>query len=273
MVFEKHIPKPPLDQYVDCIVYVEGNNKGVGFPKTAMSLVFNLSDSFKLYSDSHFNQYIDYKKYWVAGLQTGPSYVENYGLSRMVVIQFRSFGACRFLREPLRQFADSYVDLDCLLHGEAEHTWEQLQEAKTVARKFEVTESFLEKRLARHGSAPHRILPGLTRSLHPGPGNPVQDICRNFNISRKHLNFLFGEYLGVSPKMYLSLERFQKTLVTISRSKPARLTELAYELDYFDQSHFSNNFKRFTGLNPNEYVRRLESNPSLRYMPHFLPYD
>lgn len=43
MIFHKHIPKSPLDNYVDCIVYVEGNNKGVGFPKTAMSLVLILT--------------------------------------------------------------------------------------------------------------------------------------------------------------------------------------------------------------------------------------
>lgn len=46
MVFRKYIPGAPLDQYVDCMVYVEGNNKGVGFPKIAMSLVFNLHDHF-----------------------------------------------------------------------------------------------------------------------------------------------------------------------------------------------------------------------------------
>jgi hypothetical protein len=39
MVFHKHIPKPPLDNYVGRIVYLEGNNKGAGFPKTAMGLV------------------------------------------------------------------------------------------------------------------------------------------------------------------------------------------------------------------------------------------
>jgi hypothetical protein len=51
MVFHKHIPTSPLHNYVDCIVCIEGNIKGVGFPKTAMSLVFNLNDSFKLFTD------------------------------------------------------------------------------------------------------------------------------------------------------------------------------------------------------------------------------
>ena len=96
MLFHKHIPKSPLDSYVESIMYVEGNNKGVGFPKTAMSLVFNLNDSFKLFTDRQFTHFIDYKKYWVAGLQTQPTYVESYGESKMIVIQFRTLGAYVF---------------------------------------------------------------------------------------------------------------------------------------------------------------------------------
>jgi hypothetical protein len=37
MIYQKHIPKFPLDNYVDSIIYIEGNNKGTGLPKTAMS--------------------------------------------------------------------------------------------------------------------------------------------------------------------------------------------------------------------------------------------
>ncbi len=76
MIFKKHIPKTPLDNYVDSICYIEGNNKGTGLPKIAMSLVFNLEDNFKLYTDKHFDNHIDYKRHWVAGLQTQPTNVE-----------------------------------------------------------------------------------------------------------------------------------------------------------------------------------------------------
>jgi len=79
MIFHKHIPKFPLDKFVDCIVYVEGNNKGVGFPKTAMSLILNRHDSFKLFTDCRFTNFTDFKKYWVSGFQTQPTYIESYG--------------------------------------------------------------------------------------------------------------------------------------------------------------------------------------------------
>jgi hypothetical protein len=103
------LAKGLLNQYVKSIIYVEGNNKGIGFPKAAMSLVFNLQDSFKLSTDEGFTNYQDYKKYWVAGLQTQPRYVENYGHSKMIVVQFRALGAYRLLKQPLYHFTDNYV--------------------------------------------------------------------------------------------------------------------------------------------------------------------
>src|ERR1043166_9015220 len=108
MIFQRHLPAPPLGQYVDCIVYVEGKNKGTGIPKTAMSLVFNLNDSFKLFDDGQFGRFTDYKKYWVAGFQTQPSHVESYGESKMIVVQFRTLGARMFLPQPLHLFTNRY---------------------------------------------------------------------------------------------------------------------------------------------------------------------
>jgi hypothetical protein len=43
ILFQKHIPKFPLGSDVECIVYEEGNNSGIGFQKTAMSLAFNFN--------------------------------------------------------------------------------------------------------------------------------------------------------------------------------------------------------------------------------------
>lgn len=271
MIFHKHIPKSPLDNYVDCIVYVEGNNKGVGFPKTAMSLVFNLNDSFKLFTDRQFTHFIDYKKYWVAGLQTQPTYVESYGESKMIVIQFRTLGAYVFLNQPLRNFTNNYINLDCIFKNEADEIWEQLKEAKTINEKFLMTENFLYRKLLTNKIPNGKLISSIDLLFKNKENISIKEICQQHNISRKHLNFLFQEYLGVSPKMLSSLNRFQLILHTISKSRPDKLTTIAYELDFFDQAHFNNNFKRFTGLKPNDYIKNVEIKPTLKIVPHFLP--
>jgi AraC-like DNA-binding protein len=271
MIFVKHIPGYPLSNYVDCIIYLEGNNKGVGFPKTAMSLVFNLNDSFKLFTDRLFTHFTDYKKYWVAGLQTQPTYVESYGESKMIVIQFRTLGAYIVLNQPLRHFTNHYIDLDCLFKNEAEETWEKLKEAKTTGEKFLITENFLYRKFLKNKIPGKKLISSIELLFQNKENISIGEICRQHNISRKHLNFLFQEYLGVSPKMLSSLNRFQQILQTISRSRPDRLTNVAYELDFFDQAHFNNNFKRFTGIKPNDYIRNIEIKPTLKIVPHFLP--
>jgi len=273
MIYQKHIPKFPLNNYVDSIIYLEGNNKGTGLPKTAMSLVFNLEDSFKLFTDNKFTQYIDYKKHWVAGLQTKPTNVESYGLSKMFVVQFKTLGAFVFLNDPLHYYTNNYIPLDHIFNKEADETWEQLQEAKSLNEKFLIIENFLYRKLLTNKLPNKKLISTIEILFDNKVNRSISEICRQLNISRKHLNHLSKEYVGVSPKKLSSLNRLQSTLKIISSSKTEKLTTLAYEQDYFDQAHFINDFKKFTDLKPNEYAKLVETNQSLKVIPHFIPFE
>ena len=272
MIFEKHIPIFPLDQYIESILYIEGNNKGVGFPKTNMSLVFNLNDSFKLFADDTFSKFDDFKRHWVAGHQTKPTYVESYGESKMIVVQFKTLGALVFFHEPLHYFLDDFVTLDCIYNQEADDTWEQLQEAITIKEKFLITENFLYRKLLAEGNNRWNVLDALDDVLTKIPNSNISEICKDHQISRKHLNHLFKENIGISPKVLSSLYRLRTTLTKLTSQKPDKLTHLAYELEYYDQAHFNNDFKKFTNMTPLEYLHKVEIEPSLKVVPHFLPF-
>lgn len=273
MIYQKHLPSLPLSNYVEGIIYIEGNNKGTGLPKTAMSLVFNLEDSFKLFTDKQFTQYIDYKKYWVAGLQTKPTSVESYGVSKMVVVQFKTLGAFVFLNDPLHYYTDNYISLDKIFNDVANDTWEQLQEATTVAEKISITEKFLTKQLSKVKLPNQKLIATIDLLLDKSKALSIKEICKRSGISRKHLNHLSKEYAGVSPKMLSSLNRLQTSLKTISAVNSTKFTDVAYELEYFDQAHFNNDFKRFTDLRPTEYMKLVAKNPTLKLVPHFIPFQ
>ncbi|MBL7915471.1 MAG: helix-turn-helix transcriptional regulator [Bacteroidia bacterium] len=273
MFYQKHLPNLPLSNYVESIIYIEGNNKGTGLPKTAMSLVFNLEDSFKLYTDKQFTQFIDYKKYWVAGLQTKPTNVESYGTSKMVVIQFKTLGAFIFLNDPLHYYTDNYIPLDAVFNNLACDTWEQLLEAQTIRDRIAITEKFLQHQLSTRKLPGKKLVSTIELLSDCSHNLTINEICRISGISRKHLNNLSKEYTGVSPKMLASLNRLQSSLKTISSAKAGKLSDVAYELEYFDQAHFNNDFKRFTDLKPTEYVKLTEHIPSLKQVPHFIPFQ
>jgi AraC-like DNA-binding protein len=271
LIYHKHIPSSPLNQYIDFILYLEGNNKGAALPKTAMSMVFNLDDSFKLFTDNSFTTFTDYKKYWIAGLQLKPSYVESYGESKMIVIQFKTIGAFLFLQSPLHHFTDDYVNLDDIFSTQAEETWEQLQEAETVKEKILLAENFLYRKLLSNKFPNEKLLTAVNYVLNQDNNLPVETICRKVGISRKHLNHLFKEYTGVTTKTMQSLHRFQGLLLKLSKHPEGGLTSLAYEMEYADMAHFSNNFKHLTGFHPTAYTKMVKEIPSLKIVPHWIP--
>lgn len=271
MIFFEHQPKRPLDCYVDKILYFEGNNKGAGLPKINMSLVFNLNDGFKLYTNRDFAEFVEYRKHWVAGFQTKPTFVENYGTSKMIVVQFKTLGACAFFNQPLHHFTDKYVTLDDVFQNEADEIWLRMREARTLNEKILLTENFLYRKLLFDATPNKKLLTEVDKIFRQNSGQTVSAICRRFDISRKHLNYLFKEWIGVSPKTLSSLYRFQNVLRIISRAKPEKLTDFAHELEYFDQAHFNNDFKRFAAMKPTEYVKLVETAPSLKIVPHYLP--
>lgn len=271
MIYQKHIPQTPLQEYVDHIAYLEGNNKGTGLPKTAMSMVFNMEDSFKLYPNHTFNHPIEYKKHWVAGLQTQPTYVESYGISKMFVVQFKPLGAYIFLPDALNHFTNQYITLDCIYSQEADETWEQLKESKSKSEQFLIVENFLYRKLVSRKFPAPKLISTMDMLFTRSCSFSIQQICDTLYISRKHLNNLTKEYTGVSPKTLSSLYRLQNTLHQISASPTDKLTHVAYDMEYFDQAHFSKDFKRFTNLTPLAYADLTNKKQTLKTIPHFIP--
>jgi AraC-like DNA-binding protein len=237
-----------------------------------MSLVFNLEDNFKLFTDASFTRYIDYKRHWVAGLQTQPTRVESYGTSKMLVVQFKPIGASCFLQEPLHYYTNQYIQLDQVYHKEADETWEQLKEAATLQQQYHLVEKFLLKRLIKQKEPNKKLTATIEMLFSKDNTFSVDQICRQLNISRKHLNHLTKEYAGVSTKTLSSLNRFQNSLKAISRAPEEKLTALGYEMEYFDQAHFSNDFKRHAGITPTEYTLLVRDSSSMKLVPHFIPY-
>jgi len=71
-------------------------------------------------------------------------------------------------------------------------------------------------------------------------------------LSKYYLEKVFKRAVGLSPYQYtlqLRVERAKKLLMSTSRS----VVEISMELGFFDQSHFSNHFRRFTGVSPSAY--------------------
>lgn len=80
----------------------------------------------------------------------------------------------------------------------------------------------------------------------------VNLICKELAISDTTLRNIFKEYLGISPKNAIRLERLNKAL-NYNIKDEEMLLDIAFSLGYYDQSHFINDFKTAFGITPKEY--------------------
>ncbi len=88
-------------------------------------------------------------------------------------------------------------------------------------------------------------------------------------LSPRGLRKRFAERLGLSPKLWIQLSRFD-ALIRHRPSSPT-LADLAAAFDYADQAHMSAEFARFAGAPPGKYARARAAVSAPDAAPHFLP--
>ena len=81
---------------------------------------------------------------------------------------------------------------------------------------------------------------------------PTALIQKEFFVTERQLQRMFQKYIGLSPKLYSRIIRFNH-IFELVQQKNISLMELTHKAGYFDQSHFIRNFKSFTGEDPSRY--------------------
>ena len=82
----------------------------------------------------------------------------------------------------------------------------------------------------------------------------VQELADHLGYTKRYLDLLFKEHVGVSPKSLASILRFQEVYQGWMQQKSPTFFRNHWPDYYYDQSHFIKEFKRFTGFTPQQYT-------------------
>ncbi|MCC5916587.1 MAG: AraC family transcriptional regulator [Cryomorphaceae bacterium] len=143
------------------------------------------------------------------------------------------------------------VDLPLLLGQNGVDISERILQAKDNLSRKRILDKYLQTllRIERKESPIIHTVHQITRAK----GNVnIKNISQQACLSQRQYERRFKELTGFSPKSFSRLVRF-KSLVDNYPKRDCSLSEIAYDFGYYDQSHFIQEFKQYSGYNPKAY--------------------
>ena len=189
------------------------------------------------------------------GLYSHHQQIDAIDFAELIGVTFHPGGTLAFFPDNTRTFTNSETSLEDLWGRAAANLRNDLREASTPARKFDLLDFALRHRLSE--SKTQRRSPTIDHALNQlqlSPGTTtIAALTSDIGVSPRRLSQLFHEHIGVSPKLYCRIQRFQQAVQLMHAGADIHWPELALTCGYYDQSHFANDFRIFSGLSPTSY--------------------
>lgn len=252
-----YFPDAPLAAHVDLFWFVAGRadyERDRRLPNGRTHLLFNLGTPPSLFARDGAAPARTFPTCWIAGQHD--TYIEtgSHGDTVLVGAQFAAHGAYRLLRIAQHELADEVVELEALLGDRVLGLRERLLAAPTPAACFALLEHWLLGLLAR-GDPLHANVTATAQAIASDPGAfNLRALSRELGVSREHLIRRFREQIGLTPKAYANVLRFDRALV-LARGGDAHWADIAARCGYADQAHLVRDFRRYAGRAPTSLLR------------------
>jgi AraC-like DNA-binding protein len=250
-------PGPPLSGFIDYLWSLNDASEHAReriIPSGTIELVINLAqDEFRNYGSSATADPLRrLPGAIVSGCYGAPFEIDTRVHAAVVGVHFKPGGAAGFLGVPPGELADAHVALDELWERQAIALRERLCAASSPRDRFRILEHALSVRLAR-GRAPRSAVKQALIELDR-PGIDVGRVSRELRLSRRRFIEIFTEDVGMTPKRYARVRRFQRALAMATARSSPHWAELALECGCFDQAHLCREWAELTGVSPSQFV-------------------
>jgi AraC-like DNA-binding protein len=191
------------------------------------------------------------------GAMTRPLLVTGLGPRLYVGVRFRPGCAYAALGIPASELTDERVSYSVLARDAAAQL-DALSALGTNEARLEAMVSLVRRRLAGALTVPASVRAAVHRISTARGGLRVADLASSIGITRQQLARQFATHVGVTPKTFARVIRAHAALARADAARAAYPREvdwsaIAYELGYYDQPHFIDDFKALTGTTPGEW--------------------
>jgi AraC-like DNA-binding protein len=262
MLYVHKRPPPPLDAFVETIWLCRNEPRSRVLervlPSAASQLIVNLAeDATRLYQDTASVLACQvFSGTVLSGIGTRYQIIDTDEQAHVAGVVFHPGGTLAFVGAPASELSNADVEAENLWgRGVANRIRERLLAATNpteALREMEVCLLEIWRERVCH--------PAVAFALDTFRASPtvsrVQDITDAISLSPKRFIEKFEAQVGLTPKRYCRLLRFQQAVAKAHRATPLDWAELALDCGYFDQAHFIHEFREFSGITPSVYAAR-----------------
>jgi len=264
-----YIPSGPLGQFVDrmwmCADEPLHARERI-LPSGTIELVFNLlDDEIRIYDPMQLDRCRRFSGAVVSGPYRGCFAIDPLQHASIMGVHFRPGGAFPFFGAA-DELADAHVDLEAFWGRSAGELRARLATA-APARRFALLENALLARW-RHSWRRHAAVSLALDAFEQSRGNArIRAAAKRIGLSQRRFIQVFSREIGLTPKIYCRVRRFQRARKAIENSTAPNWAALAVNCGYFDQSHLIRDFRAFSGLSSAALVSRASQRVLVNHVP------
>jgi AraC-like DNA-binding protein len=253
-----HHPIAPLAAYIDAIWFTSRDSlphtRERGLPTGRVDIVIPLlQDSIVRFDGVDSSEARHFRGAVVSGAHDRFVVRGMGGASSVIGVNFKPGGAAIFFGGALRLFGNQTILLDDVWGPAARDLRQRLQAALQPSQKIRILERELLSRLS--GARPDDRM--VTWAVHALELNPsaarITAVQRASDCSPQQFIRRFAGTVGITPKRYARVLRFNTLLLRLARVGPRDWANVAAEAGYFDQSHLIHEFRQMAGITPASY--------------------
>lgn len=163
-------------------------------------------------------------------------------------LEFTTAAAYKFFRQPMHDLANDLFSFHDCFGNEGLQLQRDVSQLEDPYNKVKKVQEFLLYKL-RSTDRVNRIVDYSIEAISRSHGLiEIRELERKTGYTKRYLDLLFKDHLGIGPKTLSTILRFQHFYKVAGNEKNS-----IYDL-YYDESHFIKEFKRYTGFSPGKFA-------------------
>ena len=254
-------PTEILSKYIKNYFIVETDNsidflsKERVFPCGNATLVFHYGSPSK-FQKKNSKEYIE-PNMVICGQQTNYYDLSLSGKTGMILIVFKPHGVKSFFNFPITELLNENLSLQDLANNDTIELKDKMFNSSNNEQRIIHLENFFIQRLIQNEDFDR--IEHAVKMIENSKGQvKTHEIAQEVCLGIKQFERNFSKYVGLNPKKFASIVRFQNVLQMKRKFKNANMYQLAFDNGYYDQSHFNHDFKSLTGLTPKIFFDKMK---------------